>query len=70
MADKHNDGVPAMANQISADIPDIKENLEFHKDALERLFETWSDSDNSTGKIDSGVGFTDGTYNYLFPTNP
>ena len=70
MADQHNSNIPAMGNQISADIPDIKENLEFHKDAFERLFETWSDSDNSAAVIDSAVGFSDGTYTYDFPTNP
>ena len=37
MADQHNDNIPAMANQISADIPDIKENLEWHKDLLQML---------------------------------
>ena len=37
MADQHNANIPAMANQISADIPDIKENLEWHKDVLQML---------------------------------
>ena len=69
MGDQHNANIPAMGDQISADIPDIKENLEFHKDALERILQTWSDSDNSAQKLDSGVGFNDGTYNYEFPTN-
>jgi len=69
MADQHNANIPAMGNQISTDIPDIKENLEFHKDAFQVLFETWSDSDNSASKIDTAVGFNDGTYNYEFPTN-
>lgn len=69
MADQHNSNIPAMGNQISADIPDIKENLEFHKDALQVIFETWSDSDNSSAKFNTATGFTDGTYNYEFPTN-
>lgn len=69
MADQHNDSIPAMANQISADIPDIKENLEFHKDAFQLLFETWSDTDNSSNVLDSALGFSDGTYTYDFPTN-
>ncbi|MHC4748397.1 MAG: hypothetical protein ACYTFW_00850 [Planctomycetota bacterium] len=37
MADQHNSDIPAMGNQISADIPDIKENLEWHKDVLQML---------------------------------
>ena len=37
MADQHNADIPAMGNQISADIPDIKENLEWHKDVLQML---------------------------------
>lgn len=45
MADQHNDNIPALANQISADIPDIKENLEFHKDVFQQLFTTWSNTD-------------------------
>ena len=69
MADQHNANIPAMGNQISADIPDIKENLEFHKDALQLLLQAWSDTDNSSGKIDTTTGFSDGTYNYEFPTN-
>ena len=69
MGDQHNANIPAMGDQISADIPYIKDNLEFHKDALERILQTWSDSDNSAQKLDSGVGFNDGTYNYEFPTN-
>ncbi len=69
MADQHNTNIPAMANQISADIPDIKENLEFHKDAFQLLFETWSDTDNSSNVADSALGWSDGTYTYDFPTN-
>ena len=69
MADQHNANVPAMGNQISADIPDIKENLEFHKDAFQLIWETWSDTDNSSNSLDSALGWSDGTYTYDFPTN-
>lgn len=69
MADQHNSNVPAIGNQIANDIPDIKENLEFHKDTFERILETWSDTDNSAAVINSAVGFSDGTYSYDFPTN-
>jgi len=37
MADQHNDNVPAVGNSIAADIPDIKENLEWHKDLLQMI---------------------------------
>jgi len=37
MADQHNANIPALANQIASDIPDIKENLEWHKDVLQML---------------------------------
>ena len=69
MADQHNANIPAMGNQISADIPDIKENLEFHRDAFQLMFETWSDTDNSSNVFDSAFGWSDGTYTYDFPTN-
>ena len=69
MADQHNANIPALTNQVAADIPDIKENLEFHKDAFQLLFETWSDTDNSSNVLDSALGFSDGTYTYDFPTN-
>jgi hypothetical protein len=69
MADQHNSNIPAMGNQISADIPDIKENLEFHKDAFQVIFQSWSDSDNSSAKFDSTTVFSDGTYTYTIPTN-
>lgn len=42
MADQHNDNIPAIANQISNDIPDIKENLEYHKDVFEAFVNSWS----------------------------
>ncbi len=69
MADQHNANIPALANTIASDVPKIKENLEFHKDALERIFKTWSDTDNSAAVFNSAVGFSDGTYTYSFPTN-
>ena len=71
MADQWNSNNPALSNQVAEDIPDIKENLEHAKDALQRIFETWSDSagGNASAKLDSSVGFNDGTYNYEFPTN-
>jgi len=69
MADQHNQNIPAMGNQISSDIPDIKENLEFHKDAFQLIFETWSDTDNSSANFDSSMSFYDGTYTFDFPTN-
>ena len=69
MADQHNSNIPALTNQVASDIPDIKENLEHHKDAFQVLFETWSDTDNSANVLDSALGFSDGTYTYDFPTN-
>jgi len=69
MADQHNSNIPALTNQVAADIPDIKENLEFHKDAFQLLFETWSDTDNSSNVLDSALGFSNGTYTFDFPTN-
>jgi hypothetical protein len=45
MADQHNPNIPALTNQIAADIPDIKENLEFHKDVFEAIGNSWSDTD-------------------------
>ena len=44
MADIHNDNIPALGNTIAADIPDIKENLEFHKDAFQQITSGWSNS--------------------------
>lgn len=37
IADQHNDNIPAVGNQISSDIPDIKENLEWHKDCFQAI---------------------------------
>jgi hypothetical protein len=45
MADQHNDNIPAVGNNIADDIPDIKENLEFHKDVLENFCKGWSNTD-------------------------
>jgi hypothetical protein len=65
-----NNTAPAVGNQISADIPDITENFAHIKSGLDRIFEdTWSDTDLTAFKIDTTVGFNDGTYNYEFPTN-
>jgi hypothetical protein len=69
MADQHNSNIPAIGNTIAADIPDIKENLEFHKDAFQRIFKTWSDTDNSAAVFSTTPGFNDGTYAITFPTN-
>ena len=69
MADQHNPNIPAVGNTILADIPDIKENLEFHKDAFQRIFKAWSDTDNSAAVIDMATGFGNGTYTVAFPTN-
>jgi hypothetical protein len=44
MADQHNDNIPAVGNQISNDIPDIKENLEFHKDCFQNFCKGFSNS--------------------------
>jgi len=65
-----NNTAPAVGNQISADIPDITENFAHLKSGFVRIFQdTWSDSDLTTDKIDTTVGFNDGTYNVEFPTN-
>lgn len=72
MADQWNDNMPAMGNQISADVPDIEENFGHIKSSFTRIFETWSEASggNAAAKFDSATGFSDGTYNYEFPTNP
>lgn len=44
MADQHNDNIPAVGNQVANDIPDIKENLEFHKDVFQNFCNTWSNT--------------------------
>lgn len=44
MADKHNENIPAVANTIVADVPKIKENLEFHKDCFEAIATGWSNT--------------------------
>ena len=44
MADKHNANIPAIGNTIAADIPDIKENLEYHKDVFENFCKNWSNT--------------------------
>ena len=44
MADRHNENIPALANTIVADVPKIKENLEFHKDCFEAIATGWSNT--------------------------
>jgi hypothetical protein len=44
MADQHNQNIPAIGNAIAADIPDIKENLEYHKDVFQAFVNAWSDT--------------------------
>lgn len=48
MADQHNDNIPAIGNQIASDIPNIKENLEYHKDIFENFVGLWN-STTATG---------------------
>jgi len=65
-----NNTAPAVGNQIAADLPDITENFAHLKSGFVRIFQdTWSDSDLTDDKIDTTVGFNDGTYNVEFPTN-
>jgi len=45
MADQHNANIPALTNQVSADIPDIKENLEFDRDIFENFINAYSTTD-------------------------
>jgi len=44
MADQHNSNIPAVGNQISADIPDIKENLEWHQDCFQKICNSYNAS--------------------------
>lgn len=44
MADQHNANIPAVGNTIVADVADIKENLEYHKDCFEVICTGWSDT--------------------------
>lgn len=52
MADQHNDNIPALANTIAADVPDIKENLEWHKDCLQHICNGFSNT------VLTALGFT------------
>jgi len=77
MADQHNDNIPAVGNLIANDIPDIKENLEWHKDLLQMLVgwkassiatvgpvprrSAFAYSDADTLNIGGGSYFHDGT---------
>jgi len=45
MADQHNPNIPVLTNQVANDIPDISENLEFHKDVFENFINEWSNTD-------------------------
>jgi hypothetical protein len=44
MTDQHHDSTPAVGNQISADIPDIAENLGWFKDCFQHICNSFSDS--------------------------
>lgn len=44
MADQHNANIPALTNTIASDVPDIKENLEYHKDVFQAFVNAWSDT--------------------------
>ena len=45
MADQHHDSTPAVGNQISADIPDIAENLGYFKDCFQHICNGFEDAD-------------------------
>ena len=57
MADQHNDNIPAVGNQIANDIPDIKENLEYHLDLFNNFCGTVSKTD-ATGVYPGDWGRT------------
>ena len=59
----HNPDIPQLTNQISDDIPDIRENLEYHKDVFENFLTTWSDS-VSTTLFPATFAFTSKSANY------
>lgn len=65
MADQHNQNIPAVGNTIAADIPDIKENLEFHKDAFEAICSGWSDTD-ATGLHVNDIKLANNAYAIAF----
>jgi len=44
MANQFNDNIPALANQIANDVPDIEETLGFIKDVFENFGNTWSNT--------------------------
>jgi hypothetical protein len=44
MADQHNDNIPAATNTLASDVPDMKENLEWHKDVFEVITGNWSNT--------------------------
>jgi hypothetical protein len=49
MADQHNDNIPVATNTLPSDVPDIKENLGWHKDVFEVITGNWSNT--STANI-------------------
>lgn len=71
MADQFNDSIPSVTNQITEDVADIAETLGYLKDCFQKILgATWSNTDTTGFKLLTTVGFSDGTYNYTFPTNP
>lgn len=60
MADQHNANIPAVGNQISSDIPDIKENLEWHKDLLQMIVGWKASTIASVGPPNHRAQFTHG----------
>lgn len=71
MADQFNDSIPSVTNQITEDVADIAETLGYLKDCFQKILgATWSNTDTTNFKLLTTVGFSDGTYNYTFPTNP
>jgi hypothetical protein len=44
MADQHNDDIPVATNTLASDVPDMKENLEWHKDVFEVITGNWSNT--------------------------
>ena len=44
MADKWNDNIPNISNSVTGDVADIKENLEWAKDVLQKITGGWSNT--------------------------
>ena len=54
MTDQHHDSTPAVGNQISADIPDIAENLGWFKDCFQKICNGFADASlTSFGFVDT-----------------